>query len=250
MSEPVAPGPWARLCAHTPARIGLPRSGVSLASGAVLELRAAHAVARDAVWTPLDRDALMRELAAFGPPAIPTASRAADRSAFLMRPDLGRTLDVPSADALAVHCGGYDLAIVVADGLSATATQRQAPPLLAALWPALAEWRVAPLVVAEQSRVALGDEIALALGAASVLMLIGERPGLSATDSLGAYLTWNVRPGLTDADRNCVSNIRPEGVDYEEAARQIVYLLNAARVGGFSGVGLKNRIDEALAAPR
>jgi len=146
--------------------------------------------------------------------------------------------------------GNYNLAVVVSDGLSPTAVQRHAAPLLAALLPTLLPtWRLAPHAIAEQGRVALGDEIAMALGATGVLMMIGERPGLSATDSLGAYLTWGVRCGLTDADRNCVSNIRPEGVGYEEAARQIAYLLGAARQGGYSGVALKNRADEALAPP-
>ena len=246
-AAPVDSGVWTKLRAHTPARIGLPRAGVSLATGAVLELRAAHAAARDAVWAPLDRDALVRALQTVGPPAISVASRAVDRLTFLKRPDLGRSLRPDSARRLATYCGAHDLAVVVADGLSATAVQLHAVPLLAALLPMLGgEWRVAPPVVAEGARVALGDEIAFALGAHSVLVLIGERPGLSATDSLGAYVTWGVKPGLTDADRNCVSNIRPAGVDCERAARQIAYLLSAARKEGYSGVMLKNRADEAI----
>ena len=245
-----APGLWAKLRAHTPARIGLPRSSISLSANSVLELRAAHAAARDAVWTPLDLAALGDALAALGTPAIEVGSRAGDRRSYLMRPDLGRLLEPAAAKVLAARKGPYDLAIVVADGLSPMAVQRHAPPLLSALVPALREtWRLAPTVIAEQGRVALGDEIAMALGATGVLVLIGERPGLSATDSLGAYLTWAVKSGLTDADRNCVSNIRPAGVRYEEAAHQIAYLLGAARKCGYSGVALKNRADEALGGP-
>ena len=238
---------WAKLRAHTPARIGLPRSGVSLSVGPVLELRAAHAAARDAVWKPLDLASLSDALAALGPQAIEVASQAGERRNYLMRPDLGRTLAPKSAARLSALHGAFDLAIIIADGLSPTAVQRHAAPLMAVLLPSLREtWRLTAPVIAEQARVALGDEIAMAFGATGVLVLIGERPGLSATDSLGAYLTWGAKPGLTDADRNCVSNIRPEGVGYGEAARQIAYLLGAARKGGFSGVALKNRADEAL----
>ena len=249
-SLPSASGSWAKLQAHTPARIGLPRSGVSLSVEPVLALRAAYAAARDAVWKPLDLVRLGEDIATLGPPALEVASKAGDRRNYLMRPDLGRALAPDSAKRLAAMHGAYDLAVVITDGLSPTAVQLHAAPLLGALLPAMqADWRLAPPVIAEQGRVALGDEIAMALGATSVLVLIGERPGLSATDSLGAYLTWGVRLGLTDADRNCVSNIRPEGLAYGEAARQIAYLLRAAREGGYSGVALKNRADETLAFP-
>ena len=246
-SLPAAAGVWAKLRAHTPARIGLPRSGVSLSAGSVLDLRAAHAAARDAVWTPLDLAALAEALSASDLETVNVASQAADRRNYLMRPDLGRKLSAEAAGRLVAMRGDYDLALVVVDGLSPTAVQRHAAPLLAALLPTLrAGWRLAPTVLAEQGRVALGDEIAMALGAKAALVLIGERPGLSANDSLGVYLTWGVKAGLTDADRNCISNIRPEGVGYDEAARQIAYLLGAARKGGYSGVALKNRADEAL----
>ncbi len=232
-SLPTATDVWAKLRAHTPARIGLPRSGVSLSVDPVLNLRAAHAAARDAVWAPLDLTYMRDALATLGPPALEVASQAVDRRIYLMRPDLGRKLALDSAQMLAAKNAAHDLVIVVADGLSPLAVQRHAAPMLEALLPALGEsWRLAPLVIAEQGRVALGDEIASSLGAMSVLILIGERPGLSAMDSLGAYLTWEIKPGMTDADRNCVSNIRPEGVGYDEAARQVAYLLNAARKGG------------------
>jgi ethanolamine ammonia-lyase small subunit len=176
-------------------------------------------------------------------------SCAGDRREYLMRPDLGRALSPRSAQALEASKGEYDLAIVAADGLSSIAVQRHVAPLLERLLPTLGEtWRLSPIVIAEQARVGLGDAVCSALGAGSVLALIGERPGLSATDSLGAYITWAPQRGVTDADRNCVSNIRAEGVAYDEAARQIAYLLNAARAGGYSGVALKNRADEALLA--
>jgi ethanolamine ammonia-lyase small subunit len=202
------------------------------------------------VWAPLDLAPLAEALAALGASSIEVASQAGGRRNYLMRPDLGRRLAPDSAGRLAAMRDAFDLAVVIADGLSPIAVQRHATPLLASLLAALGDaWRLAPLVIAEQGRVALGDEIAMALGATGVLVLIGERPGLSANDSLGAYLTWGVKTGLTDANRNCVSNIRPEGIGYEEAARQIAYLLGAARKGGYSGVTLKNRADEALASP-
>jgi ethanolamine ammonia-lyase small subunit len=243
-------GTWARLRNFTPARIGLARAGVSIAAVPLLDFRAAHAAARDAVTIPLDVAALASRLTSMRSSVMTAVSRAGDRCEYLMRPDLGRKLSPGSAQTLAARKGEYDLAIVAADGLSSIAVQRHVTPLLERLLPALSEtWRVAPIVIAEQARVGLGDAVCSALGAASVLVLIGERPGLSATDSLGAYITWAPQRGVTDADRNCVSNIRPEGVAYDEAARQIAYLLNAARAGGYSGVALKNRADEALLAP-
>jgi ethanolamine ammonia-lyase small subunit len=243
-------GTWARLRSFTPARIGLARAGVSIAAGPLLDFRAAHAAARDAVMAPLDVGALASRLASLRSSVMTAVSCAGDRREYLMRPDLGRELSPGSAQTLAASKGEYDLAIVAADGLSSIAVQRHVAPLLERLLPALSEtWRVAPIVIAEQARVGLGDAVCSALGAASVLVLIGERPGLSVTDSLGGYITWAPWRGVTDADRNCVSNIRPEGVAYSEAARQIAYLLNAARAGSYSGVALKNRADEALLVP-
>jgi ethanolamine ammonia-lyase small subunit len=242
-------GTWARLRNFTPARIGLARAGVSIAAGPLLDFRAAHAAARDAVMAPLDVAALASRLASLRFSVMTAVSRAGDRREYLMRPDLGRELSPGSAQTLAASKGEYDLAIIAADGLSSIAVQRHAALLLEHLLPALGEiWRVAPIVIAEQARVGLGDAVCSALGAASVLVLIGERPGLSATDSLGAYVTWAPQRGVTDADRNCVSNIRPEGAAYDKAARQIAYLLNSARAGSYSGVALKNRADEALLA--
>jgi ethanolamine ammonia-lyase small subunit len=244
-------GTWARLRTFTPARIGLARAGVSIAVGPLMDFRAAHAAARDAVTIPLDVAALASRLTTTRSSVTTAVSCAGDRREYLMRPDLGRELSPSSVQTLAASKGEYDLAIVAADGLSSIAVQRHVAPLLERLLPPLGEtWRIAPIVIAQQARVGLGDAVCSALGAASVLVLIGERPGLSATDSLGAYITWAPRRGVTDADRNCVSNIRPEGVAYSEAARQIAYLLNAARARSYSGVALKNRADEALLAQK
>ena len=223
----------AELRTLTAARIGLPRTGASLGTSALLEFRLAHARARDAVHATLDTAAL---LAALPKPGLVVSSQAADRRTHLMRPDLGRRLREPSG----LTAGPYDLVIMLGDGLSAQAVHRHAPPLLQALLPALGHLRIAPVVVALHARVALGDAVAMAVEAASVLVLIGERPGLSAPDSLGAYLTWAPRPGTTDAGRNCVSNIRPDGLPYPEAAAKLAYLLDRMRVAGQSGVALKD----------
>lgn len=230
---------WRRL---TAARIGLRRSGASLGTAPMLQARLAHALARDAVTTPLDEAALLAALP--GTPLL-AWSDAPDRDAYLMRPDRGRRLHPDAAAALALHAGTFDLVLTVGDGLSALAAQRHAAPLLDALLPALAGWRVSPPVLVRQARVATSDGVCRALGGAAVLALIGERPGLSAPDSLGAYLTWAPGPATTDADRNCVSNIRPEGLAYAEAAFRLHFLLDRMRAGRMSGVGLK---DESMAA--
>ncbi|MCU0969122.1 MAG: ethanolamine ammonia-lyase subunit EutC [Rubrivivax sp.] len=241
------PDPWVALRRHTPARIALGRTGASLPTAEVLRFAAAHALARDAVHVPLDVAALRDALAADGWPTLEATSRAASREAYLRRPDWGRRLDEASAQRLrdAVRAP-VDLAIVVGDGLSAVAAQRHAPALLAALRahlgalagrPALA---IAPIVVATQARVALGDEAGVLLQARAVLIVLGERPGLSAPDSLGAYLTFAPRVGRSDAERNCVSNIRPEGLPPEPAARRIAWLVRAALERGLTGIGLKD----------
>ena len=228
----------------TAARIGLARSGASLATAPLLALRLAHAQARDAVHATLDETAL---LAALPPPVLVVASQAPDRHTYLMRPDLGRRLDPAAEATLHPRAGGYDLAIVLGDGLSALAVQRHARPLLDRLLPALGDWRLAPITLVRQARVAAADGVASLLGAAAVLMLIGERPGLSAPDSLGAYLTWAPGPATTDAARNCVSNIRPEGLSYNDAAHRLHHLLERMRAMRLTGVALK---DESEAAPR
>jgi ethanolamine ammonia-lyase small subunit len=237
---PVPPAdPWSALRRHTPARISLGRAGTSLPTPEVLRFAAAHAAARDAVHLPLQVEALLADLRRQGFEPICAASRAASRADYLTRPDLGRQLDPASADALAATDTG--LCVVVADGLSAIAAQRHAAPLLAALREAgVVADRV---VVATQARVALGDEIGERLGAALVLVLVGERPGLSSPDSLGAYLTWAPKTGRADSERNCVSNIRPEGLPVAGAAARIAWLVRESRRRRVTGIALKDDSD-------
>jgi len=232
----------------TPARIGLPRAGASIATQPSLDLRLAHARARDAVHDLIDVAQLATDLSAAGQPVVQVASRVADRQTYLMRPDLGRALAADSAVALQTHGYGYDLLFVVADGLSARAVQQHAAPVLQRVVAALPKsWRVAPVVVARFGRVAIGDAIAAVLQAECVAVLIGERPGLSAPDSMGAYLTFQPRvEKTTDADRNCISNIRPAGIGYADAAFRISRLLLAMRVKGISGVALKDETERPV----
>lgn len=234
---------WADLRRFTPARVGLGRAGNALPTRAHLDFLEAHARARDAVHSALDAAALRAALAPA--PSVLVRSAAPDRPTYLLRPDLGRRL----ADATVLPHAPCDLAIVIADGLCASGVQHHAPPLLARVLPALRRRgsTVAPLVIAELGRVAIGDPIGAALGARAVAVLIGERPGLTAPDSLGIYLTWDPRPGRTDAERNCISNVRPEGLGYEEAAAKLLWLVGAMFQAGMSGVALK---DEQPGVPR
>lgn len=235
--------PWAELRAATGARVGLGRAGDALPTARVLELAAAHALARDAVHDPLVASALQAALpSVWADGVVQVASAAPDRATYLRRPDLGRRLRDTDRALLAGRAARpTDLAVILADGLSARAVHAHAPALLAAVLDRLEGWRIAPVVVAEQARVALGDEVGELLGARLVLVLIGERPGLSAPDSLGAYLTWDPRSGRRDSERNCVSNIRPpQGLTVDAAAVTIVNLLTAARNLELSGVDLKD----------
>jgi ethanolamine ammonia-lyase small subunit len=248
-SEPSSIEYWAALRQLTAARIGLARSGASLATAPLLDFRLAHARARDAVHAPLDEAHLTRDLATLGLPVLTVASAAHDRQQYLMRPDLGRKPAAEAAAVLAPHAeGDYDLAFVISDGLSAGAVQAHAAPVLADSLPPLRAggWRIAPLTVALRGRVAIGDAIAMALNAAIVVVLIGERPGLSAPDSMGAYLTWRPTPQTTDAERNCISNIRPDGLRYVDTAAKLVRLLRAMRARQVSGVALKDDGDARL----
>jgi ethanolamine ammonia-lyase small subunit len=213
----------------TPARVALGRTGHSVPTVELLRFQLDHARARDAVHVPLDP-------ASLGVPHVLVRSAAPDRRTYLRRPDLGRVLSAGSR----LEKGDYDAAIVIADGLSAPAVHHHAVPLLSELTPLLKEWRLAPLTVVLQGRVAIGDEIGQLLGARQVVVLIGERPGLTSPDSLGIYLTWDPRPGRTDAERNCISNVRSEGISYRAAAYKLHFLMNAARVRKLSGVGLKD----------
>jgi ethanolamine ammonia-lyase small subunit len=239
-------GPLARLRRFTPARIGLGRAGPALPTREVLAFALDHARARDAVHAALDVPSLLAGLAAAGVSPAPAVVRSAapDRATYLLRPDLGRRLADGEAERLA---GRAELAVIVADGLSARAVQRHAAPLVAALRARAPErWGSAATVVALQGRVALGDEVGARLGARLAAVLVGERPGLGSPDSLGVYLTFAPRPGRTDAERNCVSNVRPEGLSYAEAARRVDWIAAAALARGLSGVGLTDESDAAL----
>lgn len=259
-SELASADPWALLKQLTPARIALGRSGISQPTSVQLDFQLAHARARDAVSCALDVDNLCNDIEALGLATVTLHSAAENRTIYLQRPDLGRRLDAGSCERLqlghreVVGSTRPDLALVVADGLSALAVQRHAAALIGELLRGLHAadqtgdaqgWRLAPVAVVEQGRVAVGDEIGEQLGSRIVVVLIGERPGLSSPDSMGIYLTWEPRPGRIDAQRNCISNVRPEGLGYHEAAARLVYLLNESRRRQLSGVDLK---DDSRAA--
>ncbi|WP_460926846.1 ethanolamine ammonia-lyase subunit EutC [Pseudomonas sp. MC6] len=246
---PVDPqNPWLELRRLTPARIALGRTGTSLPTTAQLDFQFAHAQARDAVHLPFDHAGLSAQLSERERDSLLLHSAAVDRNSYLQRPDLGRKLSDDSArqlrDYAAAHPGGVDLAIVVADGLSALAVHRHTLPFLTRLEEQMSAdgWSMAPVILVEQGRVAVGDEIGQLLGAKMLVMLIGERPGLSSPDSLGLYFTYNPKIGLTDAYRNCISNVRLEGLSYGMAAHRLLYLMREACRRQLSGVNLK---DEA-----
>ena len=235
--------PWASLRALTAARIAVGRAGASLPTREVLAFALDHARARDAVHLDFDAEAVAARIEALGLATLTVASAAPDRPTYLRRPDLGRRLSPESAARLDPARGEPpDLAIVVADGLSSAAVHAHAAPLIAALQPHVvaANWRLADVVLARQARVALGDEIGERLDARLVVLLVGERPGLTSPDSLGAYITFAPRVGRSDAERNCVSNIRPAGLTYEDAAFRIAWLAREALRQGASGVALKD----------
>jgi ethanolamine ammonia-lyase small subunit len=243
-----APDAWSNLRRFTSARIGLGRAGGSVPTQRQLEFQLAHARARDAVHCALDAGALQAQLAAKQIETMILSSAAPDRHTYVQRPDLGRILGDESKSLLESCAQGRasDIVFVIADGLSALAAQRHAVPLLALMQSALQRegWRVAPCCIVSQGRVAIADEIGALLSAQISVMLIGERPGLSSPDSLGAYLTWNPTPGRSNAQRNCVSNIRPEGLSYAAAAFKLLHLLRQARDRKLSGLQLKE--DAAL----
>lgn len=243
MTELGPPSIAKRLRALTPARVGLGRAGVSQQLRDVLEFQRAHAMARDAVHAALDPGLLAASLSAVGgvPEVLLLHSAAPDRQIYLQRPDLGRALDERSREALAAQAGAeFDVAIVISDGLSALAVERHAVPLLQELLPQIDGWSLAPICVVEQARVAIGDEIGEVLHARIAVVLIGERPGLSSPDSLGAYITWMPRRGRTDAERVCVSNIRPEGLGYVDAAARLHSVLSDARRNQLTGVAVRD----------
>ena len=240
--------PWLELRRLTPARIALGRTGTSIPTRAQLDFQYAHAQARDAVHLPFEHASLNAQLAERDRECLLLHSAATDRNTYLQRPDLGRKLSDASAQTLrdyaAAHPGGVDLVIVVADGLSALAVHRHTLPFLTRLEEQMAgdSWTVAPVILVEQGRVAVADEIGELLGAKMTVILIGERPGLSSPDSLGLYFTYNPKVGLTDAYRNCISNVRLEGLSYGMAAHRLLYLMREACRRQLSGVNLK---DEA-----
>ncbi|WP_433784196.1 ethanolamine ammonia-lyase subunit EutC [Pseudomonas frederiksbergensis] len=246
---PVDPqNPLLELRRLTPARIALGRTGTSMPTSAQLDFQYAHAQARDAVHLPFDHSALSSQLTERGRESLLLHSAATDRNSYLQRPDLGRKLSDESAQTLRdyarAHPGGVDLAVVVADGLSALAVHRHTLPFLVRMeeQTAIEGWSLSPVILVEQGRVAVADEIGELLGAKMVVILIGERPGLSSPDSLGLYFTYNPKVGLTDAYRNCISNVRLEGLSYGMAAHRLLYLMREACRRQLSGVSLK---DEA-----
>ncbi|MBO9552899.1 ethanolamine ammonia-lyase subunit EutC [Pseudomonas sp.] len=241
--------PWLALRNLTPARIALGRCGTSLPTNAQLDFQFAHAQARDAVHLAFDHAALSEQLKDRGRDSLVLHSAASDRHQYLQRPDLGRRLNEDSAERLRQHAqanpDGVDLAIVVADGLSALAVHRHTLPFLARFEEQAATdgWTSAPVVLVEQGRVAVADEVGQLLGARMTVMLIGERPGLSSPDSLGLYFTYAPKVGLTDAYRNCISNIRLEGLSYGMAAHRLLYLMREACRRQLSGVNLKDEAE-------
>lgn len=243
------PNPWQELRRLTPARIALGRAGSSLPTQAQLDFQFAHAQARDAVHLPFDHAAIGAALAERGRESLLLHSAAADRHTYLQRPDLGRRLHPDSAETLRrhteAHPQGYDLAVVIADGLSALAVQRHALPFLERLEEQARDdgWSQAPVALVQQGRVAVADEVGELLRAKMVVILIGERPGLSSPDSLGLYFTWAPKVGLNDAYRNCISNVRLEGLSYGMAAHRLLYLMREACRRQLSGVNLKDEAE-------
>lgn len=243
------PDPWQELRRHTDARIALGRCGVSLPTVRHLEFQLAHARARDAVHLPFEPQLLERQLAELGLETLQLRSAAADRRQYLQRPDLGRRLSPESAQLLGqahpAAAPSYDLAVVVADGLSALAVHSHAGALIEAFCPLARAlgWQLAPVCLVTLGRVAIGDQIAGILGARAVAILIGERPGLSSPDSLGVYFTYAPIPGTTDERRNCISNIRPAGLLPEIAAQKLCYLAGEALRRQLSGVLLKDDLS-------
>ncbi|MDC9515497.1 ethanolamine ammonia-lyase subunit EutC [Pseudoalteromonas sp. CST5] len=257
----VVENPWSDLRRFTDARIGLGRAGISLPTAEMLAFQLSHAQARDAVNFPLDISEMAKTLSAIdalseAEKPLSVQSEAVDRVTYLQRPDLGRKLNQAGRTTLLNTMQSrqsrtqaqYDLAIVVVDGLSSLAVQKNAAPFISELLKQLptepSPYKIAPITLVEQGRVAIGDDIGELLNAQVVMVLIGERPGLSSPDSLGLYLTWEPKTGLNDACRNCISNIRPAGLSYFEAARRAVYLLQEAKKCGLTGVNLKDRTQD------
>lgn len=234
----------------TAARVALGRAGSGLPTAAHLKFTLDHARARDAVWSAIDARGLAGEIGNRGLPVAIVGSEAGDRATYVRRPDLGRRLSAANCDLLRAKLGTARVVVVIADGLSAAAVTANALPTLDALEKRLEAWGIAvdAAVIAEQGRVAIGDPIGAALEAEMVIMLIGERPGLSAADSLGCYITWKPRDGMADSARNCVSNIRPGGLEPKDAAFKIAWLVREALKRGLTGIDLKEESAAELEA--
>ncbi|ANQ18842.1 ethanolamine ammonia-lyase subunit EutC [Vibrio natriegens] len=258
----VTRNPWDKLREFTSARIALGRSGNSVPTDELLSFQLDHAQAMDAVHCTLNVDSLVAQLSdsysilkqTLEPPVVVT-SKVTDRFMYLQRPDLGRQLDEASWNTLEAigkeHNTELDLAIVIADGLSSVAIQNHALPVISRLVSLMSgdeehQWNLAPIAIVKQGRVAVGDDVGECFNAKAVLVLIGERPGLTSPDSMGMYLTWGAKRGSKDSDRNCISNVRPQGLNYDDACQRAFYLLKEARRLQLSGVNLKDRsaIDE------
>lgn len=259
--SPVTANVWRSLRRYTDARIGLGRAGISLPTSELLAFQLAHAQAIDAVHFPLDVNQLLSDLgkfehtAALGNP-LQLRSKADDRLIYLQRPDLGRQLSQAGKEQLRdqtiADAPQPDIAIVIADGLSSAAIQHHAAPFLNHLLEKMGalnlKWTLAPLTLVQQGRVAVGDEVAALLNARMVVIIIGERPGLSSPDSLGIYLSFNPQKGLSDAQRNCISNVRPAGLSFDDASQRLLYLIREADRLKLSGVGLKDRSEDIAIA--
>ena len=238
--------PWADLKQFTRARIALGRVGSSLPTKEILNFGMSHAMARDAVHLALDVGSLEKQIQSLGCDVLKLHSRAPDRASYLLRPDWGRRLNDESAQIIKAlsQQKKIDVSIVIGDGLSSLAVQKHAAPMLEAIQQTLpSEWNMGAIAIASQARVALADEVGELMGARLVILLIGERPGLSSPDSLGIYLTYQPKVGCSDADRNCISNVRPEGLSYEAAAKKLIWLAQESMRLKVSGVALKDESD-------
>lgn len=239
--------PWGWLKEFTDARIALGRTGSSMLTKDWQAFSLAHARARDSIKTPFDRDIVRGKLERMGLDTLYVESSASNREVFILRPDLGRVLSEQSASRLdEINYPGADVLLVIGDGLSSKAVHKQAVPLIAEFLPYMEKLglTVGPIVLAQQSRVALGDDIAERLHCKLVAILIGERPGLSSPDSLGVYITYKPFKGRLESERNCISNIRPEGLVYEKAAFKLAWLIEAAFDIGSTGTMLKDQSDD------
>jgi ethanolamine ammonia-lyase small subunit len=245
LSTSTVQDPWADLKQFTRARIALGRVGSSLPTKEILDFGMSHAMARDAVHLALDIDTLQSQIESLGFEVLKLHSCAPDRASYLLRPDWGRRLNEQSAEIIkALPQQKIDISIVIGDGLSSLGVQKHAAPMLRAIQAAMSsEWKIGPVVITSQARVALADEVGELLSSRMVILLIGERPGLSSPDSLGLYLTYQPKVGCSDADRNCISNVRPEGLSYEAAAKKLIWLAKESMRLKVSGVALKDESD-------